>query len=486
MDSHVNEATSTSTKRHRTSNSSPSSNDDTPYRKKPNSGRYAPLEDFVPSDSDTDTDTDITGRSNLVNTNTPKIDKIFNMADKNDKGSVVIPEWAKFQTQLQDSMKTIVETVAGLSKKIDDLVDSNKFLEVSIEKNAQCTLDLKAENNALKAKLEDHENVIRQQAKRLDEAESYSKKYNLKFFNIPEHSNENQGMLKNKIGEILSLMNVDIRSLYIDNLHRLPSNRNGPRPVIVKFVSRMDRQHVWENKHHLGLSGSKVYLREHFNSTIEKNIRILLPFRRAAIDQGRKVRLIEDRLTIDSQTYTVNNLHTLPKELSPAHISSKNIDDCHFFFSASSPLSNFHPSQFTIERETYEYGEEYIQAQKAKLFNDDESYAKIRAAKSPGEMKALGSKVTGFSRDLWAKYSRGVAKKCHQAKFSQNEVIKKYLLETGTQTLVEAAPKDSLWGIGIGLFDPNIMAKRESWGDNIQGLSLMETRDYLRDTTPST
>ncbi len=156
-----------------------------------------------------------------------------------------------------------------------------------------------------------------------------------------------------------------MRSLYIDNLHRLPSNRNGQRPVIVKFVSQMDRQHVWENKHLLGLSGSKVYLREHFNSTIEKNMWILLPFRRAAIDQGRKVRLIEDLLTIDSQTYTMNNLHTLPKELNPAHISSKNIDDSNFFFSTSSTLSNFHSSQFTVERETYQYGEEYIQAQKS-------------------------------------------------------------------------------------------------------------------------
>ncbi len=39
-------------------------------------------------------------------------------------------------------------------------------------------------------------------------------------------------------------------------------------------------------------------------------------------------------------------------------------------------------------------------------------------------------------------------------------------------------PKDSLWGIDIGLFHPNIMAKRESWGGNIQELSLMETRDF--------
>ncbi len=53
---------------------------------------------------------------------------------------------------------------------------------MSLEKNAQCTLDLKAANSALK------------------------------FFNILEESNESQGMLENKISEILSLMNVNIKS----------------------------------------------------------------------------------------------------------------------------------------------------------------------------------------------------------------------------------------------------------------------------------
>ncbi len=191
-----------------------------PYIKKPNhnSGHYAPLEDFVPSDSDTDTDIGINGRYNLENLSTPKINKICMMDDKNDKGSVVIPEWTKFQMQLQDSMKIIVETVAGLSTKIGDLVDSNTFLEVSLQTNAQCTFDLKAENSDLKTKLEDHEKVIRQPAKLLDEAESYSKRYNLNFFNILEQSNENHAILMNNIGEILSVMNVSILTTFTDCL----------------------------------------------------------------------------------------------------------------------------------------------------------------------------------------------------------------------------------------------------------------------------
>ena len=41
------------------------------------------------------------------------------------------------------------------------------------------------------------------------------------------------------------------------------------------------------------------------------------------------------------------------------------------------------------------------------------------------------------------------------AKVSQNEKIKKYLLETGDAVLVETSPYDAIWGIKQGKFDRN-------------------------------
>ena len=41
------------------------------------------------------------------------------------------------------------------------------------------------------------------------------------------------------------------------------------------------------------------------------------------------------------------------------------------------------------------------------------------------------------------------------AKFSQNEDLKKRLLETGNDVLAECAVKDRIWGIGLSMNDPD-------------------------------
>ncbi len=82
------------------------------------------------------------------------------------------------------------------------------------------------------------------------------------------------------------------------------------------------------------------------------------------------MRLNEDRLTIDGKMYTVNNLNQLPSNLHPRQLATKEIDNHLFFFSEASPLSNYHPSKFTIDGESFSCGEEFIQTQKANFFKD--------------------------------------------------------------------------------------------------------------------
>ncbi len=74
-------------------------------------------------------------------------------------------------------------------------------------------------------------------------------------------------------------MELDSARFCIDTIHRLPSNGHGPRPVILKFIFKLDRDLVWSKKALLGKSQSPVYIREHFDEITEKNIRKLLPIR---------------------------------------------------------------------------------------------------------------------------------------------------------------------------------------------------------------
>ncbi len=99
----------------------------------------------------------------------------------------------------------------------------------------------------------------------------------------------------------------------------------------------------------------------------------------------------------------------------------------------------------------------FIQATKASMLRDDTTLKKIMSSKCTGEMKVLGAKVNNFNEVVWENSVTNVANKMHHAKFEQNPCLADYLLATGYNELVEASPIDSLWGIGISMFDPMIL-----------------------------
>lgn len=68
-------------------------------------------------------------------------------------------------------------------------------------------------------------------------------------------------------------------------------------------------------------------------------------------------------------------------------------------------------------------------------------------------------------------------------KFRQNQKLLDLLLATGDNVLVEASPRDKIWGIGMGEKKARTIAggeEEKKWGLNLLGVALMETRDLLR------
>jgi hypothetical protein len=66
------------------------------------------------------------------------------------------------------------------------------------------------------------------------------------------------------------------------------------------------------------------------------------------------------------------------------------------------------------------------------------------------------------------------------AKFSQNKELKTYLLATQGCVLVEAAPRDKIWGIGMGENNVNIANPSKWKGANLLGKALMQVRDQIK------
>ena len=150
------------------------------------------------------------------------------------------------------------------------------------------------------------------------------------------------------------------------------------------------------------------------------------------------------------------------------------------------PFSQWARSEFVIDGITYNCAEQYMMAEKARLFGDTEVLAKIMAAKHPSRQKELGRKVKGFDADRWNAVAKDVVRRGSRAKYGQNPSLLTELLATKGTTLVEASPFDTIWGIGLGAEDPRCL-DRSTWrGTNWLGEVLDEVRDEFLAVEPAT
>ena len=101
---------------------------------------------------------------------------------------------------------------------------------------------------------------------------------------------------------------------------------------------------------------------------------------------------------------------------------------------------------------------------KALYFSDPKSCRIILAAKDPGEQKALGQKVKGFSDALWDTVKSRVARTVNWYKFTHpsNQHMRQILL-------------------GIGYKEEVAEKYRKNWGENRLGKALIDVRRRIRE-----
>lgn len=142
-------------------------------------------------------------------------------------------------------------------------------------------------------------------------------------------------------------------------------------------------------------------------------------------------------------------------------------------------LSQWYPCHFMIDGITYNCAEQYMMAQKAKIFNDQEILQKILDAPHPREQKTLGRQIKNFDVDIWNAVAKKVVYKGNMAKFISHTNIYNRLMQTFPAILVEAAPYDKIWGIGLDIDDPRAKDCKQWLGTNWLGEVLTEVRNTL-------
>lgn len=152
-----------------------------------------------------------------------------------------------------------------------------------------------------------------------------------------------------------------------------------------------------------------------------------------------------------------------------------------FFWQKGSPFSQFHPATYKVWGVTVTCAEQAMMYGKAKLFGDEDSAARILALGKapPMKYKKLGRGVTGFTEAKWKKARSTIVYQSNVAKFSQVRTLREALDRTAGTTLVEASPRDRIWGIGLGEATARTMPESRWPGLNLLGRALTQVRDDL-------
>ena len=142
-------------------------------------------------------------------------------------------------------------------------------------------------------------------------------------------------------------------------------------------------------------------------------------------------------------------------------------------------LSNWFESSFKIDNIEFVSMEQDMMYEKAVLFNDMEIAAQILKLSDAATVKSLGRAVRNYNDVLWNGVRQIVIYKGLIQKFSQNESLKKQLLETSPHILAECAVNDKIWGIGLSMKDENRFNMKKWSGQNLLGFTLMQVRNDL-------
>ena len=247
------------------------------------------------------------------------------------------------------------------------------------------------------------------------------------------------------------------------------------RPVKVKFSDKKDVDNLFKNRKKLPKG---IYIDKEYSKATEKERCLLRPVIKAArrIDKYKGAcHLDGPQLVIEGKRYHRQNIHTLPDDLNPMEVTSQSNEEVFAFFGELNPLSNFHPCKFTLEGETFNSSEQYIQWTKAKYCGDKIAMDRILNCEDAADCKEVSRDITNLNRKGWIESAETLCFEGIQAKFLQNEHLMEKLLDTGEKTLVEAS-YDEAWGTGQHLGSRDCLTESKWKSIGILGRILMMIR----------
>ena len=405
----------------------------------------------------------------------------------NPQINILSKEMKMMENRLYESLKTMLKDTINTSLKlIQESIDKLQATQTTMETHERQILKLQHDNAILTEEVTYLRSEVKEFQVKINKLEDKSLENNLIFHGLEEQSPDDIDYRNEKIyAAISNTINRDTpeerlqvaREVEIVRTWRLgKAEPNRTRPLSVEFSSKYDTIQIFKNRFSIE---NNIYVDREFCYKTEKDRRLLRPILKVAKrlkEYNRKCRLDGNQLVLDGKRYTKETLNQLPKNLEIMKIMTKSDEHHVGFFGELCPLSNFHPSPFLLHGIEYHSTEQLIQHQKAKLCGDKQAERSILSAKAPLECKKLSREITNFSFKRWSENARELCKEGIEAKFTQNPQLMQALLETGHKILVECA-KDTLWGTGVPLSDPQCLNKKYWKSQGLLGMILQEIQE---------
>lgn len=312
-----------------------------------------------------------------------------------------------------------------------------------------------------------------------------TRKRNLIVTGIPEVVNENSDTLIAKLyGIFQPYIDILDRSDF-DVAYRLGDVNRNPRkgrPIVVKFFCEAVRNLVSQIRFNLDddESTSKIYLNEDLPKILNDRRNLMRLVVKTAREKHIPAKVAGNKLQVNNIAYDYRNLDCLPSGLKLGDIMIKDIGGSLVFSSEHAWISNFYQVPVKIQDVVFNSGEQAFQYIKARRNNEPELAALILKAKLAKEVKKISKGIS--VKPEWDMYKEEVMARVIEAKFTQNELLARKLVETGDKRLIEAT-MDKYWA-AFATPTSNSIANGTWKGANRLGILLTELRNELRREYP--
>ena len=152
------------------------------------------------------------------------------------------------------------------------------------------------------------------------------------------------------------------------------------------------------------------------------------------------------------------------------------------YYSPKCPLSGWSTEYpFKIDNTEYICTDQFILEEKCYQFGDTRTAKLIREETNPKNMRRIAENIRGYNHAEWMNMAEEVTAKALWYKFTDPTAsgAREYLLSTGNKKIGEAT-RNSQWGTGLHISDPNVLDPNSWPGRNAVGELLMQIREDAR------